>query len=147
MSADVASVVIAKYALTPAAELDRTLPLEPGDELLVGVAASTHYSGAQLGVRRSFVRVSTGLVCIVRRYGFIRDRILVIPPGAILGVEAGHHEPPRINFQVAGGNQTITVLRWAAPKAPVDPSLRDSSAVAEALKEIALALYPSDGEA
>jgi hypothetical protein len=59
MHGDVASQVIAKYAVTSADELERTLPLEHDEKLVIGVPGTTHYTAAHFAARRSFVRVSS----------------------------------------------------------------------------------------
>ncbi len=143
MRDDVASQVIAKYALTPAAELERTLPLAPDEELVIGVPGTTHYSAARFATRRSFVRVSSKRLCIVRRHGFIRDRIIVIPPGAITKVhDRGPTEPIHIAFRAEGGDRAITVVSWLSPNGPTTVTARDSSDLARPLKQVASALHP-----
>lgn len=80
-----AAEVIANYAWRTKDELARTLPLERGEELVVAFEAVTRYTGSSVFVkgRRGYLRLSTERLCVLRHDGFIRDRIIVIPPGAI----------------------------------------------------------------
>ncbi|MGH2855595.1 MAG: hypothetical protein ACRDLF_15550, partial [Solirubrobacteraceae bacterium] len=115
MSDDIASEVIAKYAVVgPRVELGRTLPLEPSERLIVGVIAHTMYGDWPFPFgrhRRGFLRLSTRRLCIVRHFGLIRDRIIVIPPRAITGVEGhGPRESLHITFRGRGGERVITIV-------------------------------------
>lgn len=146
MSGDIASEVIAKYAVMgPRVELERTLPLEPGEMLIVGVIAYTRYGdGPFHRGRRGFVRVSTQRLCIVRHYGFIRDRIIVIPPRAITEVEGqGPAQSVRISFRVKGGDRVITIVTWRESPAPIDGEVLDALRFDEKLRRLALALDPA----
>jgi hypothetical protein len=72
MELPAAREVIAKYAfMGPGVELERTLPLGHG----------------LIAKRRGFLRLSSERLCIVRQYGFRRDRIVEIPRGAITRLE------------------------------------------------------------
>lgn len=143
VSDDIASEVVAKYAVMgPRVELERTLPLEPGEILIVGVISHTTYGdGPSDGGRRGFLRLSTQRLCIVRHYGLIRDRIVVIPPKAITGVEGqGPGESVDITFRVAGGDRVITIVTWREPTVPIDPDVLDAPDLDEALRHVARAL-------
>jgi hypothetical protein len=145
MSGDIASEVIAKYAVMgPRVELERTLPLEPCEILIVGVIAHTTYGDSPFPFdrgRRGFLRLSTQRLCIVRHYGFIRDRIIVIPPRAISGIEGqGPGESVQITFRVEGGDRVITIVTWREPTVPIDRDVLDSRDLDEKLRLVALAL-------
>jgi hypothetical protein len=147
MSDDTAAEGIAKYAARPAAELERTLPLEPSELLLVGVIAHTTYGNRPFSLdrhRRGFVRVSTQRLCIVRHFGFVRDRIIVIPPGAITGVEGqGPRESVHITFRAHDAERVITLVTWREPTVPIDDNVLDARGLDENLKRVALALNPT----
>jgi hypothetical protein len=146
MSDDIASEVIAKYAVMgPRVELERTLPLEPGEILIVGVIAHTTYGDSPFDRgRRGFLRLSTHRLCIVRHYGFIRDRIIVIPPRSISGVEGqGPGESVHITFRVEGGDRVITIVTWREPIVPIDRNVLASRDFDEKLRHVALALEPA----
>lgn len=149
VESDDASEVIAKYAAAPRAELDRTLPLVGGEELVVAVRAATRYSGDTLlgrlntarGGRRSFVRLSTTRLCVLRRYSFIRDRILVIPPNAITELdERGPTESVRIHFRYGFSERVLTIATWTQSKTPIDRRALQSAEFAETFRELALVL-------
>ena len=147
MSDDIASEVIAKYAVVgPRVELERTLPLEPSELLILGVIAHTTYGQRPFPFgrhRRGFLRLSTQRLCIVRHYGFIRDRIIVIPPRAITGVEGqGPGESVRITFRPEDGDQVITIVTWREP-VPRDHHVLNSGDLDEQLRRVALALDPT----
>ncbi len=148
MSDDTASEVIAKYAVVgPRVELERTLPLEPSETLIVGVIAQTRLGDSSFPFdrgRRGFLRLSTQRLCIVRHYGFLRDRIIVIPPRAITGVEGqGPGESVRITFRVEGGERVITIVTWREPTSRIDHNALDSRELDEKLRQVALALDPT----
>jgi hypothetical protein len=146
MRDDIASEVIAKYAVIgPRVELERTLPLAPGEILIAGVISHTAYGDRPFGrVRRGFLRLSTQRLCIVRHYGFIRDRIIVIPPKAITGVAGqGPGESLQITLRVEGGDRVITIVTWREPAVPEDRNVLDSRDVDEKLRRVALALGSS----
>jgi hypothetical protein len=148
MSDDIASEVIAKYAVVgPRVELERTLPLEPSELLIVGVIAHTTYGDRPFPLgrhRRGFLRLSTQRLCIVRHYGFIRDRIIVIPPRAITGVERqGPLEAVHITFRMEGGERVISIVTWREPAVPLDHGVLDASDLNEMLRRVALALDPT----
>jgi hypothetical protein len=140
MSDDIASEAIAKYAVAgPRVELERTLPLEPGEILIVGVTAHTTYGDSPFSRGRpGFLRLSTQRLCIVRHYGFIRDRIIVIPPKAITGVEGqGPRESLHITFRVESGDRVITIVTWREPSVPIDRNMLDSRDLDENLRNVA----------
>jgi hypothetical protein len=148
MSDDIASEVIAKYAIVgPRVELERTLPLKPSELLIVGVIAHTTYGDSPFPFRRhrrGFLRLSTQRLCIVRHYGVIRDRIIVIPPRAITGVERqGPRESVHITVRVEGGERVITIVTWREPTVPLDHDVLDASDLDEKLRHVALALDPT----
>jgi hypothetical protein len=150
---DIASEVIAKYAfMGPRVELERTLPLEPGEILIVGMIARTRYGDRPFGGgRRGFLRLSTRRLCIVRHYGFIRDRIIVIPPRAIAGVAGGGPgaaggeptESVRITFNGTRGQQVITIVTWRRPPVPTNRTVLGANDLAEPFRMVALALDPA----
>jgi len=144
-----ASEVIAKYAATPKAELERTVPLDSDEVVIVAVRAATRYSGDSLlgrlntstGGRRSFIRLTTRRLCIIRRYGFIRDRILVIPPAAITELkEQGPTEAVRISFRAGLSGQTLTIATWSQSRVPVDAQALQSDDLNTSFRKLALAL-------
>jgi hypothetical protein len=148
MSDDIASEVIAKYAVVgPRVELERTLPLEPSEILIVGVIAHTTFGDWPFPFdrhRRGFLRLSTQRLCIVRHYGFIRDRIVVIPPRAITGVKArGPGESVHITFRMEHGDRVITIATWREPTVPIDHNVLDSRDLDEQLRHVARALDPT----
>ena len=148
MSDDIASEVNAKYAVMgPRVELERTLPLEPTEILVVGVIAHTTLGDSSSPLnrgRRGFLRLSTHRLCIVRHYGFVRDRIIVIPPRAITAVEGqGPGESVHITFRVDGGDRMITIVTWRQPTASIDHNVLDSADLDEKLRHVALALDPT----
>lgn len=112
--ANVALEVVARYAFKgPGVELDRTLPLHDGESSIIAGRVRTKYRGHGLMANRpGFIRLSTDRLCIVRVYGFRRDRILEIPRGAMLGV--GQDRPPvRIFFNGSHGETEIDVVMAA----------------------------------
>jgi hypothetical protein len=119
MSSHLASEVIATYALRTKDELERTLPLEGAEQLLVAFYAITEYSRSSI-IRRSrtgYLRLSTTRLCVLRRYGFIRDRIIVIPPGAITNVEPEWpHGPARVSFSSEKGDAYIVIRPSGIPR-------------------------------
>jgi hypothetical protein len=148
MSDDIASEVSAKYAVMgPRVELERTLPLEPSEILIVGMIAHTTFGDSSFPSdrgRRGFLRLSTHRLCIVRHYGFFRDRIIVIPPRAITGVGGqGPGESVHITFRVEGGDRVITIVTWRQPTVPIDDNVLDSRDLDENLRHVALALDPA----
>jgi hypothetical protein len=148
MSEEIASEVIAKYAVVgPRVELERTSPVEPSELLIVGVIAHTTCGDSPFPFgrhRRGFLRLSTQRLCIVRHYGFIRDRIIVIPPRAITGVERpGPRESVHITVRVEGGERVITIVTWREPTVPLDHDVLDRRDLDEQLRHIALALDPT----
>lgn len=85
-------------------------------------------------------RGSSGGAC----YGFIRDRIIVIRPQAITGVEGrGPGESVHITFGVEGRDRVITIVTWRAPTLPIARNLLDSRDLDEKLRHVALALDPT----
>jgi hypothetical protein len=142
MSDDIASEMIAKYAVMgPRVELERTLPVKAGENVIAGVIAHTRYGDSPLGGgRRGFLRLSTRRLCIVRHYGFIRDRILVIPPKAIADVEGeGPAKSIRITFRTEDGDRTLTIVTWRQPAA-ADGDVLDSRNLDEQFRRLARAL-------
>lgn len=80
----------------------------------------------------------------LRDYAFIRDRIIVIPPGAITAVEGeGPAESVQITFRVDGGERVITIVNWREPRAPIDANLLESPRLDEMLREVVIALAPA----
>jgi hypothetical protein len=143
MSDDIASEVVAKYAVMgPRVELERTLPLEPGETPIVGVIAHTTYRDSRFDRhRRGFLRLTTQRLCIVRHYGFIRDRIIVLPPRAITGVERqGPVESVHIRFRLEGGDRVIIIVTWREPTVPIDRNVLESHDLDEKLRHVAAAL-------
>jgi hypothetical protein len=143
MSDDIASEVVAQYAVMgPGVELERTLPLELGEILIVSVIAHTTYGDNRFDRgRRGFLRLSTQRLCIVRHFGFTRDRIIVIPPRAITGVEGqGPRESVHIAFRAEGGDRVINIVNWREPTVPLDRNVLDSRDLDEKLRHVALAL-------
>jgi hypothetical protein len=144
-----ASVVIARYAATPKVELEQTLPLGSEEALIVAVRGATKYSGdsflgrlnTSTGGRRSFIRLSTTRLCVVRRYGFIRDRIIVIPPSAITGLkEQGPRESVMINFREGLSDRVLTIVTWTQSRTPVDENAARSIDVADSFRHLARVL-------
>jgi hypothetical protein len=107
-----ASEVIATYALRTKDELERTLPLDRDDELLAAFSVVTQYTGSSIlaKTRRGYLRLSTKRLCVLRHYGFLRDRIIVIPPGAITSIEGQWpHSDVRISFCGERGGAVVTL--------------------------------------
>jgi hypothetical protein len=147
-----ASVVTANYALTPKRELERTLPLGGGEILMVAARAATKYSKDSLlgrlqtstGGRRSFIRLSTTRLCVVRRYGFIRDPIFVIPPSAIVGVhERGPTESVVINFHEGLSERALTIVTWRQLGTPFDEDAGQWIDVSDSFRRLARVLGSS----
>jgi hypothetical protein len=132
----------------PRVELERTLPLEPSEILIVGVIAHTTYGDWPFPFarrRRGFLWLSTQRLCIVRHYGIIRDRIIVIPPRAITDVEGqGPGESVHITFRVEGGDRVITIVTCREPTVPNDRNVLGSRDLDhEKPRHVALALDPT----
>jgi hypothetical protein len=119
MELPVAREVIAKYAfMGPGVELERTLPLDDDERRIIEGRVVTRYPRHGLiAKRRGFLRLSSERLCIVRQYGFRRDRIVEIPRGAITRLEADER-PLRIHFR--GEKEETIDLLVAAQVARVD---------------------------
>lgn len=120
MELPVAREVIAKYAfMGPGVELERTLPLADDEQRIIEGRVVTRYARHGLiAKRRGFLRLSSERLCIVRQYGFRRDRIVEIPRGAITRLE-DDERPLRIHFRGEKQEEEIDLL-VAAQLARVD---------------------------
>jgi hypothetical protein len=132
--------VIARYAFRgPGIELERTLPLEVGEQAIIVGRSVTKYRGHGLiRTRRGFFRLSIKRLCIVRQYGFRRDRIIVIPPAAIRDVH-GPRQSLSIGFESQRGHEEIVIIMLQAT-APTNPTALESNNLAEPLRRIATAM-------
>ena len=141
-----ASEVIATYALRTKDELERTLPLDFDEELFVGFRAVTQYTGSAIfaKTRKGYLRLSSKRLCVLRHYGLIRDRIIVIPPTAITGVEGQWPQSDvRISFRAERGDAVITLRTGARPER--NDSALNSGAVAMPFRQIIEAIGPDTG--
>jgi hypothetical protein len=146
MSSHSASEVTATYALRTRDELERTLPLERNEALLVAFSAVTKYTGSSIlaKTRRGYLRLSTQRLCILRHYGFIRDRIIVIPPGAITSVQGQWpHSDVRISFRSERGDAVITLRTGSHLER--DYSVLSSDRIATPFRQIIEAIGPDSG--
>jgi hypothetical protein len=145
MSSHLASETIATYALRTKDELERTLPLEPDEQLLVAFYAITSYSRSSILAksRKGYLRLSTKRLCVLRHYGFIRDRVIVIPAGAITSVEPQWpHGPIRISFLSERGDAVIVLRPGLRPERNDGVLNPDSVAIAVQFRQIIDAIRP-----
>jgi hypothetical protein len=114
MPNQMAREVIAEYAfMGPGVELERTLPLHHDEGSIIACRVVTKYPGHGLrAYRPGFLRLSTERLCIVRRYGFRRDRIIEIPRAAITKLNVDK-APLHIHFQGPRCEEEIQILRAA----------------------------------
>jgi len=146
MSNHSASEVIATYALRTKDELEGTLPLERDEEPVVAFYAVTKYTGSSIlaRTRKGYLRLSTKRLCVLRHYGFIRDRIIVIPPGAITSVEGQWpHSDVRISFRSERGDGVITLRTGRRPER--NDSVLSSDGVVTPFRQIVEAIGPDSG--
>ena len=137
---------MAAYALSTKDELERTLPLERDEELVIAFRAVTQFTGSSMfaKTRRGYLRMSTKRLCVLRHYGFIRDRIIVIPPGAITSVEGQWpHSNVRIAFRSQRGDSVITLRTGVRPER--NDSVLNSDGVATPFRQIVSAIGSDTG--
>lgn len=146
MSSHSASEVTATHARTTKSELERTLPLEGDETLLVGFYAVTQYSGSSIlaKTRKGYLRLSTERLCVVRHYFFIPDRIIVIPHGAITDVEGQWPRSfVRIAFRSDRGDELITLRTGFRPER--NESALNSNGFATPFRQIVQAIGADTG--
>ena len=120
-------------------ELDRTLPLNNGEEVIVAGAVLAR--APWLGRRLAFLRLSDERLCIVRHYNVRRDQALEVPAGALLAVRTtGRWVELRVRTDT--DDEVVGLRGWTGRRLASPPLRMDRDTLAGLLGDW-LAAHPS----
>jgi hypothetical protein len=125
----------AKYAFSGAgAEIDKTLPLKEGEEVLIKGRAMESYGA---GLRRLVaVRLTTRRLAVLRHHALKSDRVVEIPAGALLTVDS---VDDRIALKYRGSDGEPTPLVLGGSTGPrtriLDPLFRNPENVISTFRQ------------